>query len=212
MASLDHTTASHSEENHASMAPVHTRSPPRTVPVVAIVLVVGFLACRTPARPDVAGDAATSPADDASASPPPSALPSASVAPTAASAASAIDAGAIARPRADAPFLVASDAQFRCSSPSTPSSVKITASSQRLRVDVTGQGPCPGEVEGWKVDVREPKLGGFIRVTSHGGKPSRCLCHGEATFEIAHVPPGAYRVEVSGGFNRNVSGNVTIPP
>jgi hypothetical protein len=38
------------------------------------------------------------------------------------------------------------------------------------------------------------------------------LCHGEATFDVARVPSGSYRVEVGGGFNRSVSGKVTVPP
>ncbi|MDB4997043.1 MAG: hypothetical protein JWM74_4475 [Myxococcaceae bacterium] len=190
------------------MVLVHTRSP--RVLVIAAPLLVGVVACRAPVRPDGERDAATAWTSDASTSltPQASVLPLASAAPSA----KMPDAGAIKPPRADAPILVSSDAQFRCSSPSTPASLKITASSQRVRVEVAGQGPCPGEVEGWNVEVREPKLGGFIRIASRSGTPSRCLCHGDATFEVARVPAGTYRVEVAGGFNRSVRGDVTVPP
>ena len=192
------------------MALVHTRPP--CVLVIVAALTVSVVACRAVARPDGESDAATSTIATSTSLTP--STPSTTVTPftSAVPSARALDAGATTPARTDAPILVSSSALFRCSSPSAPSSLKIVASSHRVRVAIAGQGPCPGEVEGWSVEVREPKLGGFIRITSHGGKPSRCLCHGDATFEVARVPAGTYRVEIAGGFNRSVHGDVTVPP
>lgn len=106
---------------------------------------------------------------------------------------------------------------FRCSGERAKPSVSIQARGSLVQIVVEGQGPCPGEAESWSVKVDAPRdpgderRRGDIRVSSHGGRPSRCLCHGTGTFEVHPVPRGTYHVEVAGGFNRRVAGEVVVP-
>jgi hypothetical protein len=158
-------------------------------------------------EPDATVDSVTS-APSTPAAPAAPSAPAASAAPTGAETAAA-PAPSNVVPAHD-PSVRASTA-YRCSGTEhTKRSVTLSAHEATVRIVVEGQGPCPGEVGEWHARVVPPsqRTVGRIDVNSTRGKPSRCLCRGTGTFDVSPVPPGRYRVRVSGGFQGVVAGEV----
>lgn len=103
---------------------------------------------------------------------------------------------------------VETSGRWSCRSSNEPTAVTAVTKDRYAVITISGQGPCPGEINGYTAVVRY----GRVDVEGHHGAPSRCLCTGKGEFVIGPLEPATYDVRVEGGFNRSISVPITVTP
>lgn len=110
-------------------------------------------------------------------------------------------------PGGGATVAVHANNRFACTGGEKREDVFAAPEPHGARITITGQGPCPGEVRDWKAELRASR----IEVNATHGTPSKCRCTGAGDLVLRGVPPGAYEVQVNGGFDRPIAARVVVP-